>query len=346
MVSTHPPAPSSAPGPRSSLLDRLLDRSVVLSFDRTGFERHRRRFRAEDLDVDLTGKVALVTGATSGLGLATAKGLAARGATVHLLVRSAERGRVAADAVAGAAQAAGRPPRVAVEDVDVSRLDSIAAFAARFDAPAIDVLVHNAGVLPSSLERTPDGLERAWATNVAGPFALTCLLQAQLARAKDARLVTVSSGGMLTQRLDLELVEWKGRRFDGVVAYAQTKRAEVILSELWAEHFAGTAVTTSAMHPGWADTPGVQTSLPRFYTLTRAILRSPEQGADTVLWLAVAPHLAGQSGSFWFDRERASTHPLARTRETAEDRARLWTLVSDQVRAIARPGRASPGGTR
>ncbi|MCK6550283.1 SDR family NAD(P)-dependent oxidoreductase [Myxococcota bacterium] len=318
----------------------------MLSFDRTGFERHARGFRAADLDVDLTGRTALVTGATSGLGLATAKGLAARGATVHLLVRSVERGRVAAEEVARAAVAAGRPARVAVERVDVSELGSIAAFAARFEAPVVDILVHNAGVLPATLERTSDGLERTWATNVAGPFALTCLLVGRLQRSQDARLVTVSSGGMLTQKLDLSIVDGTARPFDGVVAYAQTKRAEVVLSELWAERLAGSTVTVSAMHPGWADTPGVRTSLPRFYALTRAILRTPEQGADTVLWLAVAPHLAGQSGSFWFDRARAPTHVLARTRESVELRAALWALVEEQVRAVASPPPVDREGAR
>jgi hypothetical protein len=80
------------------------------------------------------------------------------------------------------------------------------------------------------------------------------------------------------------------------------------------------------MHPGWSATPGVRTSLPRFFELLRARLRTPEQGADTIVWLAVSAEVEGQSGGFWFDRERKRTHLLPLTRETATERAKLWAL--------------------
>jgi NAD(P)-dependent dehydrogenase (short-subunit alcohol dehydrogenase family) len=114
-------------------------------------------------------------------------------------------------------------------------------------------------------------------------------------------------------------------RFDGVVAYAQTKRAEVILNELWASQ--APEVTFSAMHPGWADTPAVRTSLPTFYRWTRGLLRTPEEGADTVVWLAACPRLTGESGRLWFDRAAVSTNPLPFTTESSADREALWALV-------------------
>ena len=110
----------------------------------------------------------------------------------------------------------------------------------------IDVLVHNAGVLPGRAERRrPHDLELTFATHVAGPFLLTRLLETRLAESGDARVVWVSSGGMYTQRLDLADVDWTGREYDGVRAYAETKRAQVVLAELWAEELRATAAWPS-----------------------------------------------------------------------------------------------------
>jgi dehydrogenase/reductase SDR family protein 12 len=109
-----------------------------------------------------------------------------------------------------------------------------------------------------------------------------------------------------------------------VIAYAQAKRAPVILTEPWAKELAGSGITVNAMHPGWADPPGVQTSLPTFRRLSRRILRTPEQGADTIIWLAVAESAAGKTGKFWFDRRERGTHLLPRTQSSARDRQRLW----------------------
>ena len=307
-----------------TLVDGLLDRSVVFDFDRTGFLRHRARFRADDLDVDLGGRLCLVTGATSGLGYVTARELARRGAETWLLVRSAARGREAAAAIHRETGARG----VHVAPLDVSSLASVRAFAGRFPGERVDVLVNNAGVLPATYQVTDDGLELTLATNLVGPFLLTTLLVPRLARSDDARVVTVSSGGMYTQRLDVSrLHPDPAAAFDGVSAYARTKRAEVVLSELWAERYHNLPVTWSSMHPGWADTPGVQTSLPLFRALTRPILRTPDEGADTIVWLAVCRRLRGLSGRFWFDREPRDTHRVTSTRETAEERAGLWTAL-------------------
>jgi 1-acyl-sn-glycerol-3-phosphate acyltransferase len=148
-----------------ALRDAILDRSIVWSFDRSGFLRHARRFRAEDLDVDLTGRVCLVTGANSGIGRAAATALAVRGADVYLLCRDAARGEEAVNAIRRTTGS----NRVHLEVVDVSDLSSIRAFAERYAPPRVDVLIHNAGVLPATRRETPQGLELTLATNVVGP---------------------------------------------------------------------------------------------------------------------------------------------------------------------------------
>ena len=286
----------------------MLDASVVLSFDRTGYRRHAKRFVAADMQVSMQGKTALVTGANSGIGFSVSKALAALGATVHLACRDEARGQRALESIRAELPSAD----VNLQKLDVSVLADVRRFSETLRGP-IDVLVNNAGVLPNTLTRTTEGHEVTFATNVLGPHALTLALMPRLVVAK-GRVITIASGGMLTQKLDLDALQGKVARFDGVVAYAQTKRAEVILSEQWATKQA--EVTFSTMHPGWADTPAVRSSLPTFYSVTKSILRTPEQGADTAVWLAVAPRLSGKSGLFWFDRAPASAHPLGWTKET------------------------------
>ncbi len=304
-----------------SLWNRLLDASVVRSFDRHGFERHAREFRPQDLQVDLRGTTVLVTGANSGLGLATTRALAKLGARVVMLCRDATRGEQARAQLGGLS--------VELLPLDVSSLADVRRFAAAYSGP-VDVLVNNAGVLPRSLQRTTEGFELTFATNVLGPFALTTLLLPKL-RASRGRVVTVSSGGMYLQKLNLPALQGHGGTFDGTAAYAQTKRAEVVLNHLWAER--EPAISFTAMHPGWADTPGVSGSLPKFHALTKGILRTAEQGADTIVWLAAGPRQ--DSGTFWFDRRAVSPWVVPGTRESAADRDGLWALC-EQLSASSR----------
>jgi dehydrogenase/reductase SDR family member 12 len=319
-----------------SLLDSLLDASVFFAFDRSGFERHARRFRSEDLEVTLSGRVALVTGAGTGLGRAIAAALARLGAEVRLLCRDAARGRAAQEAL----RTETGSPQIHLDLLDVSDLAAVGRYAER--APErVDVLVHNAGVLLDEREETADGIERTLATNVVGPFLLTRLLRPRLEASRGARVVFVSSGGMYPVRLDLADPLWRERPFDGVVAYAHTKRMQVVLAEMWAARFAGTRVCVNAMHPGWADTQGVRASLPRFHRLMASRLRTPQEGADTAVWLAACARIEGRSGAFWFDRAAVTTHLLPWTRESAAERRELWELC-EQLAARAPVTRAAP----
>jgi NAD(P)-dependent dehydrogenase (short-subunit alcohol dehydrogenase family) len=305
----------------ANLLDRALDGAVLPGYTNLGYRLRRRGWGDTELE-RMDDRVALVTGATSGLGLAAAGALARLGAGVRLLARDAERGEQARERVIERSGDAD----VEVVLCDLSDLGDIRRFAAAFSAreSRLDVLVNNAGVLPAERTVTADGLELAFATNVAGPFLLTKLLLDLLRSSAPSRMVNVSSGGMYTQRLHVDDLQMERERYDGTVAYARTKRAEVVLTELWARRLEGSGVVVHAMHPGWADTPGVRASLPRFHRLTRPLLRTPEQGADTIVWLAAAAEPARSTGGFWHDRRRRPTHRLPWTRESAAEREALW----------------------
>jgi len=290
-----------------------------------GYTRIGYRIRRRGWDTELPrmeGRTVLITGATSGLGLAAAHALARLGAGVRLLARSAER---AERTRAEIARASGNDD-VGYHLCDLSSLDAVRRAAAQIAAEEsrLDVLVNNAGVLTGERRVSDDGIELTFATNVLGPFLLTSLLAPLLAESAPARIVDVSSGGMYTQRLDLEDLQTRHQSFDGPAVYARTKRAQVILSGLWAQRLRGEGVVAHAMHPGWAETPGVESSLPRFHSVMRPLLRTPAEGADTIVWLACAQEPGSSSGGFWHDRRRRPTHLLPWTRETREERERLW----------------------
>ncbi len=316
--------------------DLALDLTVLPGYSRLGYEL--RGLRWEDaIAGDLRGRTALVTGGSSGIGESVCEGLLAAGATVHLLGRD-ER-RVAATASRIGSRLTGAEKRLVPEVCDLSDLADVRRFAesllARSDR--LDVLVNNAGVLARSRERTGDGVELTFATNVLGPFLLTGLLLPALTAAAPSRVITVSSGGMYTARLRADDLQLERRPFDGSRVYAHTKRAEVILNRLWSDHHAADGIAFSAMHPGWVATAGLRSSLPRFERLMRPLLRDARQGADTIVWLATAPAPEPRSGGFWHDRMPRAEHRLPWTRESAAERSRLW---AECERLSALPRRA------
>jgi dehydrogenase/reductase SDR family member 12 len=308
-------------GRLAGLVDATLEASVIGGFSRIGPEVRGRLEHWSD-PPSLEGRTCLVTGASGGLGLAAGIGMARLGASLRLLVRDAGRGEDASRRIA----ALTGNEDVRCELVDISLRRSVRACAERLlsSGEPVHVLVHNAGVLPAERRETAEGLELTFATNVLGPHLLTRLLRERLVASAPARVVFVSSGGMYTRRLDVDDLQSRAGSFDGRIAYARSKRAEVVLAERWAEDLAGTGVVVHAMHPGWADTPGIKSSIPAFRRIMRPLLRTPAQGADTIVWLAAADEPARVTGRFWCDRHVRATHRLARTRETATDRERLW----------------------
>ena len=137
-------------------------------------------------------------------------------------------------------------------------------------------------------------------------------------------MLWVTSGGMYAQPLRLDDLQYEYGEYSGTAAYARTKRMQVALAREWGERLAGSGIVVHSVHPGWADTPGLAESLPRFKALARPLLRSPEQGADTIVWLAAADQPSSSSGRFWHDRRERPTHYAGRTREGAADRRALW----------------------
>jgi dehydrogenase/reductase SDR family member 12 len=303
------------------LLDSVLDRSVIGGYTSVGYRIRSRGWSASEMP-SLGGRVVMVTGATSGLGLAAAEGFARLDATVWLVTRSRARGE---DARAVVVERSGNKD-VRVEVCDLSDLGSVRQFAQRFTAQAdrLNVLLNNAGVLTEKRAVSTDGIELTFATNVLGPFLLTNLLIPLLEQNAPARIINVSSGGMYTQRIRIDDLQSERGEFDGPTTYAQTKRAQIILTEMWAERLQRRGVVVHSMHPGWANTAGLRESLPRFYGVTKTLLRTTEQGADTIVWLGAANEPGASTGLFWHDRRPRPTHLLSRTRETQHERDRLW----------------------
>jgi dehydrogenase/reductase SDR family member 12 len=330
----------------SGLLDKTLDWTVLPGYSKLGFAVRERLWDDTEPNAVPAGWSVLVTGAGAGIGASACERFAHLGATVHMLVRDREKGERARARIAERTGS----ERLRIEVCDVSSLASVREFSSRFvsEQGELHALVNNAGVMPPERTHTEEGFELTFATNVLGPFLLTNLLRPALRRAAPSRVINVSSGGMYTQRLCAEDLQLERREYDPPEFYAHTKRCEVILTELWAERLRGTGIGVHAMHPGWADTPGVQTSLPRFRKLMSPVLRSADQAADTIVWLATAAGPADRPGLFWHDRAPRPTHRVPWTRESEADRERLWDECcrlsgwsEDAVPATASGGGAS-----
>ncbi len=303
------------------MVDTALDLAVVPGYTKIGYHARRALGWEEISQGSMVGRRVLVTGATSGLGLASAQALVGLGASVHILARDRERGERASARIA---QATGG--EVQLELADLASLSSVRLFARRFCARenGLHVLVNNAGVLSGERELSAEGHELTFATNVLGMFLLTNELLPLLCAGAPSRIVNVSSAGMYTRRIQVSDLESEHGGYDGPGVYARTKRAQVILTALWAQRLARRRIVVHAMHPGWADTPGIERSLPRFYRVMRPVLRTPAEGADTIVWLACAEWPGRSTGGFWHDRRMRSTHRVPWTRETEVDRRALW----------------------
>jgi dehydrogenase/reductase SDR family member 12 len=310
-------------GAAARTVDPVLEATVVPSFSRVGYLARRRLYDWDEPAAgSMAGRVAVVTGATGGLGEVIGTALARLGATVWLLGRNRE--RTASLATRMRAEAPDADLRVAV--ADLARLSDVHAVADTLLAGTerLDVLVHNAGALMSRYEQTVDGLETTSQVQLVAPFLLTSLLLPRLHATRGSRVITVSSGGMYAQRLDVDALTPDPSSFNGVAAYARTKRAQVVLTKEWARRTRGSGVTFHVTHPGWVDTPGLGAALPRFTRLMRPLLRSPQEGADTIVWLASNPAGAKGSGEFWHDRRPRSTVRLPWTATPEGEADRLW----------------------
>jgi dehydrogenase/reductase SDR family member 12 len=293
----------------SSLVDTALDRTIAPGYGNVGLA-IRKRLPGWPADPPrMDGKVVLITGAASGIGLAAGQGFARLGATVLAVGRNEERAADAARAIGGDARGIA---------CDVSSVAALKALPEQIDR--LDVLVNNAGVMPDERERSADGVELCFATHVLAPWVLIREFAPRM-----ERVINVSSGGMYAQGLNSGDLMSEHSKYSPKLFYARSKRAEMVITEHWAERLERPVV--HAMHPGWVDTKGVQNWMPVFRAITRPIIRDAEAGADTVVWLGAAPEPLQSTGGFWMDRRRRPTHyRLGASPDSEADRAELWAL--------------------
>ena len=317
----------------SDLFSSLLDTAIVPGFSRFGFlARSRINHWDQVSSYDLSGKVVVITGPTSGLGKECVRILAPTGAQLVLVARNKEK---CEDVISSVRNICTGPEPVCVV-AEMGDLPSVgrAAMEIATHFAQVFAIVHNAGALLNSREVSPQGIEQTVASHVLGPHLLTTVLLTNLI-ATQGRVVTVSSGGMYSAELPnidgKRTLEMRPDIYNGSKQYAIAKRAQVTLNEIWATK--ERAVHFDSMHPGWADTPGVQESIPAFRRITKPILRSAQQGADTIAWLAAVQPIPGPSGAFWSDREVRSIHklPMTRRSDTAQARTNLWNWCNQAI---------------
>lgn len=294
-----------------------MNKFSIAAFTNVGYWLHSRKFGP--VDEDLSGATALVTGATGGIGLEVARILSELGARVIAVGRDPEKLK----ALDGVLANGYRPV-----EADLSLMEEVRRLAEEMvNSEEIDIIVNNVGVLLPEFTQTEEGLEKSFATNVAGHFVLTNAILPAMAAAGSGRVVNVSSGGMYSVRIKPAALQADPDKYSGSGAYAQAKRAQVILTEMWAEAVADKGVTVNAMHPGWVATSGVANSLPTFNKVMKPLLRDTTQGADTIVWLAASHDVQGATGQFWFDRASVPTHLSDSTQETSAERAQLWDVL-------------------
>ncbi|GAA3242515.1 SDR family NAD(P)-dependent oxidoreductase [Actinocorallia longicatena] len=284
--------------------------------------------------IDLTGKRAIVTGGASGIGVETARALVSAGAEVTLAVRDTAAGEKVAGEIGG---------RVRVGALDLADQASVAAFTAAWDGP-LDLLINNAGIMASPLQRTPQGWEMQFATNHLGHFALTTGLHGALGAAGRARVVSVSSSAHHRSGIVFDDIHFERREYDPFSAYGQSKSANVLFAVEASRRWAEDGITVNALMPG-----GIRTNLQRHVPdeeLERMRVaagagamqwKTPGQGAATSILLATSPLLEGIGGRYFDDCNEAERDRLSARNGVASHALdpiaaeRLWEVSLDLV---------------
>ena len=288
--------------------------------------------------VDLHGKIAVVTGASTGLGAETARALAASGAHVVLAGRDASR----IDTAAAAIRERVADASLETGALDLASLDSVRAFAGGYLGvhDRLHLLINNAGVMYTPFEHTAEGFEMQFGTNHVGHFLLTCLLAPALLADPPSRVVNLSSGGHMGSDIVWDDPNFERRGYDKFAAYGQSKTANILFSVELERRLGDRGVHAYAVHPGMISTElGRSMTKDDFTALMARAKASPsggmpprktvEQGAATSVWAATAPELDAQGGTYLADCEVTDEHaPWARDPESA---ARLWTLTETLV---------------
>ena len=277
----------------------------LIPFSAIGF--HLRGLGRAGMPEGLEGRTILVTGATGGIGRAVALEAAKGGANVLAV------GRNEAALMSLSGDAEFYSGNVSGELCDLGLAADTRALVARLAGrgEAIDAVVNNVGILNHEFRATGEGVDAMYAVNILNPYILTEGLIAAGALAPGATIVNMASGGLYNAPQNLTYMEQAEEGYNGFAAYATHKRAQIVLSDAWTRDHAGLRAYT--MHPGWVETDGVKRSLPRFHRVLKRVLRTPEQGADTALWL-ISTRPEPVEGALWFDRKPRPAHAYASTR--------------------------------
>ncbi len=276
----------------------------------------------------MQGKICLITGANSGIGKVTALELARRGATVVMVCRNAAKGSAAQSEIRDTSG------NTAVDLLlaDLSSLASVRELAEAFQKrySRLDVLINNAGIYLGRYMETNDGFEQTFAVNHLAPFLLTNLLRDLLITSAPARIITVSSEAHRWGRMDFDDLHGK-RGYNGMRAYSQSKLANILFTYELARQLAGTGVTANCLHPGGVATNFAKEKAGLFgiiFSLIRPVLRTPEQGAETSIYLATAPEVADITGTYFRDKRPVRSARISYDQTTWQ---RLWHVSAELV---------------
>ena len=274
----------------------------------------------------VAGKRVILTGATSGIGLAAARRLVDLGANVSIVARSRERAETTARSL-------GAPVEVLI--ADLASQDSVRHLADEIlqHYPSVHILINNAGAMYSSRRLSPDGIELTWAINHLAPFLLTNLLLQRLIASAPARIITTSSGAHFREQIPFDdLNAERSYTNMGYQRYGETKLANILFTSELARRLEGTGVTANCYHPGFVATAFNENNgwlMGLGMRIGHLFARRPEQGADTLVWLADSPEVSNISGAYFFDRRQVRPSQAARDPAAAE---RLWHVSEQQVR--------------
>jgi NAD(P)-dependent dehydrogenase (short-subunit alcohol dehydrogenase family) len=289
-------------------------------------------------------KIVVITGANSGIGFATAIGLAGQGLTIALVCRNADRARPALKAVA---EVAASPPKLFV--ADLSSQTSVRALSNEFHEklPRIDVLINNAGAAFARREFSVDGIEKTFATNHLGPFLLTTSVLDLIGKSPGGRIVNVTTGILGSPPADF-LDNLQGeKRYSQFGAYQLSKLGNILFTYELARRITGTGITVNCFHPGPVSTRFTQKAggiLRVLATILRPIMKSPEVAARTAMYLATAPEVANVTGGYFVDCRQKRTAPITYDRAVAEKHWRISEKMTSAAFPESRSRILTPAG--
>lgn len=308
----------------SRIKNYVLDKSVYFSFDMTGYDRHKKFFPEFQEDISkksCKGRYGLITGGTSGIGKYCAKFLSERQANIYITGRNVAKGENLAD----------QNDHLHFVPLDMASWEQISTKLQ--DIPKLDYLVLNAGGMPDSFQTNRFGVESQFASQLMGHLLLLDYFIKSDKLSSNARIVWVTSGGMYLRKLTIDQFE-RDPYYNKVSTYANVKRAQVILVEELVKSEPYSKFVMNCMHPGWVDTPGVQTAIPEFREKTKNRLRNEHAGADTILWLLLTQNKLSR-GELYFDRQTQKKYSFGWTKESRDTREEFLNIVFKYKKAFS-----------